>query len=262
VAEELEIGHATHSYGPIVPGSDFFAAIVSNVLTEADLPDPVPSIFGGPYLDICPPSLQPQGIAPWMTSSPLRPSAGEIGPDDRLPAGFANLPHGRTIYLTLGTIMNQQPDVFRTVLDGCRRHPVNVVTTVGPGVDPADLGTQPANVLVLPYLGQAVLLPHCDAVISHAGAGTMLGALCFGLPQLCLPQGTDQPHNTAALIRTGAGLAISPEDITAEAVADAVGRVLDEPAIRQAAEGIKADIEGMPTPDQAVRTLLEPMAVG
>jgi UDP:flavonoid glycosyltransferase YjiC (YdhE family) len=130
--------------------------------------------------------------------------------------------------------MNQQPDVFRTVLDGCRRHPVNVVTTVGPGVDPADLGTQPANVLVLPYLGQAVLLPHCDAVISHAGAGTMLGALCFGLPQLCLPQGTDQPHNTAALIRTGAGLA----------------------------EGIKADIEGMPTPDQAVRTVLEPMAVG
>lgn len=261
VAERLGIPHATHSYGPIVPGSDFFAAIVSDVLTEADLPDPVPSIFARPYMDICPPSLQPQGIAPWKTSSPLRPSPGEVGRDDRLPPGFADLPHGRTIYLTLGTIMNQQPDVFRTVLDGCRRHPVNVVTTVGPGVDAADLGSQPVNVLVLPYLAQAVLLPHCDAVISHAGAGTMLGALCLGLPQLCLPQGTDQPFNTAALIRTGAGLALSPHEITADAVADAVDRILDESAIRQAAQAIQAEIGAMPTPDQVVRDVLEPTLV-
>ena len=138
---------------------------------------------------------------------------------------------------------------------------MNVVTTVGPGVDAADLGAQPSNVLVLPYLAQAVLLPHCDAVISHAGAGTMLGALCFGLPQLCLPQGTDQPFNTAALIRTGAGLTLSPQEITADAVADAVDRILDETAIRQAAQAIQAEIGAMPTPDEVVREVLEPTLV-
>lgn len=85
------------------------------------------------------------------------------------------------------------------------------------------------------FLPQAAVLPHCRAVVSHAGAGTMLGALCYGLPQLCLPQGTDQPSNTAALLPTGAALALQPDDITADAVAEALGRLLNEPSFRQAA---------------------------
>ena len=63
----------------------------------------------------------------------------------------------------------------------------------------------------------------------------MLGALCHGLPQLCLPQGTDQPSNTAALLPTGAALALQPDEITAGAVAEALGRLLNEPSFRQVA---------------------------
>jgi UDP:flavonoid glycosyltransferase YjiC (YdhE family) len=67
------------------------------------------------------------------------------------------------------------------------------------------------------------------------------------LPQLCLPQGTDQPFNTAALVPTGAALALAPEDITADAVADALGRLLDEPSFRQAAARLRDEIDRMPT---------------
>jgi UDP:flavonoid glycosyltransferase YjiC (YdhE family) len=91
------------------------------------------------------------------------------------------------------------------------------------------------------------VLRHCRAVVSHAGAGTMLGALCYGLPQLCLPQGTDQPSNTAALLPTGAALALQPDEITADAVAEALGRLLNEPSFRQAANRLRAEIERMPT---------------
>ena len=261
-AESLGIPHLSHSYGPIVPGSEFFAAVVGGTLTQAGLLDPVPSIMRSPYLDVCPPRLQPQGTSPWATCSPLRPSAGEVDPGDQLPARFVDLPHDTTIYLTLGTITNQRPEVFRTVLEGCCRLPINVVTTTGPGVDPADLGTQPDNVVVLPYLPQALLLPHCDGVISHAGAGTMLGGLCFGLPQLCLPQGTDQPYNAAALVGTGAGLAITPDEITPDTIAAALGRLLDEPGFRGAARTVQAEIAAMPTPELAVRNVLGPAAAG
>jgi hypothetical protein len=72
------------------------------------------------------------------------------------------------------------------------------------GFDSALLEPLPPAVRTAPFLPQAALLPHCRAVVSHPGAGTMLGALCHGLPQLCLPQGTDQPSNTAALLPTGA----------------------------------------------------------
>jgi UDP:flavonoid glycosyltransferase YjiC (YdhE family) len=74
----------------------------------------------------------------------------------------------------------------------------------------------------------------------------MLGALCYGLPQLCLPQGTDQPSNTAALLPTGAALALQPDELTADTVADSLGRLLNEPSFRQAATRLRAEIERMP----------------
>jgi UDP:flavonoid glycosyltransferase YjiC (YdhE family) len=75
----------------------------------------------------------------------------------------------------------------------------------------------------------------------------MLGALCHGLPQLCLPQGTDQPFNTAALLPTGAALALQPNEITADAVAEALGRLLNEPSFRHAADRLRVEIDEMPT---------------
>jgi UDP:flavonoid glycosyltransferase YjiC (YdhE family) len=128
--------------------------------------------------------------------------------------------------------MNQMPAVFRAVIDGCVRWPVNLIVTTGPGFDPALLGRLPPAVRTAPFLPQAAVLARCRAVVSHAGAGTMLGALCYGLPQLCLPQGTDQPSNTAALLPTGAALALQPDEITPDAVAEALGRLLNEPSFR------------------------------
>ena len=84
----------------------------------------------------------------------------------------------------------------------------------------------------------------------------MLGALCYGLPQLCLPQGTDQPSNTAALVPTGAALALQPDQITPDAVAEALGRLLNEPSFRQAATRLRAEIERMPPAEAVLQELL------
>ena len=139
--------------------------------------------------------------------------------------------------------MNQAPGVFRAVIDGCaalagqprRDHRARAST-------PALLGPLPPSVR---HRASSCRRPPCcrlrRAVVSHAGAGTMLGALCHGLPQLCLPQGTDQPFNTAALLPTGAALALQPDEITADAVAEALGRLLGEPSYRAAAPAARRD---------------------
>jgi UDP:flavonoid glycosyltransferase YjiC (YdhE family) len=124
------------------------------------------------------------------------------------------------------------------------------------GFDSALLEPLPPAVRTAPFLPQAALLPHCRAVVSHPGAGTMLGALCHGLPQLCLPQGTDQPSNTAALLPTGAALALQPDQSTADAVAEALGRLLNEPSFRQAATQLRAEIERMPPATTVLDELL------
>lgn len=71
---------------------------------------------------------------------------------------------------------------------GLRKLPVDLVVTVGPGVDPARFGPQPAHVLLEPYVAHALPLPHCHLVASQGGAGILFGALSHGLPQLVMPQ--------------------------------------------------------------------------
>src|SRR5215218_1965727 len=249
------IPHVTHGYGPTVPRSDEFAAAIGRTIAAAGLADPIPDVLAAPYLDNVPPSARGPEPNPWSTILPIRPSPGEHDGTE-LGIDLDGLPHDRTVYVTLGTVMNQNPEVFRAVLEGCARLPVNLLVTTGPGLDPTLLGPLSPAVRTAPFLPQAAVLPLCTAVVSHTGAGTMLGALCHGLPQLCIPQGTDQPSNTDALLPTGAALALQPADVTADSVADALGRLLDEPTYRAAAEALRAEIEAMPTSGEVLPRIL------
>lgn len=181
--------HSTVSERPAEEQPAFSARhLFGAAIADAGLSDPIADVLGAPYLEICPPSLRGTEANPWTVTHHLRPSPGEI--DSQVSAGmdFSTLPHPHTVYVTLGTIMNQAPAVFRAVIDGCARWPVNLVVTTGPGFDQALLGPLSPAVRIASFLPQAAVLPRCRAVVSHAGAGTMLGALCYGLPQLCLPQ--------------------------------------------------------------------------
>ncbi|GAA1837738.1 glycosyltransferase [Pseudonocardia ailaonensis] len=245
VAVGAGIPHVTHGYGPSVPGTDAFARVLGAAVAEAGLPDPVPAVLAAPYLEPCPPGLHGPDPEPWQDIRPIRPNAGE-------PGGYVLPPRDRPIvYLTLGTVVNQNPEAFRAVLEGCLRHPVDIVATTGPDVDPAVLGELPPQVLAAPYLPQADVLPHCTAVVSHCGAGTMFGALCHGLPHLAVPLGADQPANAAALAASGAGLVVTPDGVAA-----GLGRLLAEPSFRAAAERLAAGAAAMPTADEVLDGLV------
>jgi UDP:flavonoid glycosyltransferase YjiC (YdhE family) len=255
-AEANGIQHVTHGYGPMLPDNAALITAVGSAIHAAGLSDPVPAVFSAAYLDIAPPALQTAGTDPWNMVRALRPSAGEAGTDPALPAKLSALPHADSVYVTLGTVMNQAPEVFRAVIEGCSRLPVNVIATTGPDFDASLLGPIQSDIFSAPFLPQADVLPHCTAVVSHAGAGTMLGALCHGLPQLCLPQSTDQPFNTAALMPTGAALALQPDEITPDAVTAALSRLISEPSFRQAANKLQGEIDQMPDADTVLNDIL------
>jgi UDP:flavonoid glycosyltransferase YjiC (YdhE family) len=87
------------------------------------------------------------------------------------------------------------------------------------------------------------------------GSGTVLSTLTLGLPQLCLPQGADQFLNAAAVASAGAGLSLMPGEATADAVGDAVTRLLGDPSFRDAAGRVGRSIAAMPSPDQVAGIL-------
>jgi UDP:flavonoid glycosyltransferase YjiC (YdhE family) len=254
VAVQGGIRHLTHGYGPMLAENEEMITGIGSALAAAHGVDPSESVFAAPYLDICPPGLRTRKQMAWRDVRPLRPSAGEPG-DGSVSAAIAGLPYRDTLYFTLGTVMNQAPAVFHAVLEAADELGVNVVMTTGPGLDPAVIGPLPASALAYPFLPQADVLPHCSAVVSHAGAGTMLGALCFGLPQLCLPLSTDQPLNASSVVATGAALSLEPPGITAAAVAGALSQLLHELPYRAAAARLRDEIDAMPPADQVVAEL-------
>ena len=257
-AEAAGIAHVEHSFGILRPGTVRRAAteVLAPICEGLGVRNPGIGGTGGElYLDICPPEMQQPEIAALRSVQRLRPVGFDSAPDAVLPSWFAGLPPRPTVYVTMGTIFNEQVAIFRTILDGLRDEPFNVIVTVGGAGDPANLGPQPEHVRVERYIPQSQLLPHCDLFISHAGSGAMLGALTAGVPMLAIPQGADQFMNAQVIARAGVGVRLLPSELDPIAVRDAIRRLIDDGRFATAAREQRVAIAAMPSPDSVVPIL-------
>jgi UDP:flavonoid glycosyltransferase YjiC (YdhE family) len=242
--------HVVHGLGPMPSAhmwEAWFAPGFAKLCEQWQAPGLAEEIRVATYLDISPPGLRYDGEPTWQRITPLRPVAGEPAKGERLPEALAALPHPQTIHLTLGTIFNEAPGVLETAIAGLSELPLNLVVTTGPDTDPTRFGPQSRHVLFEPYIPHTLLLPRCSLVVSHGGAGIMLGALAHGLPQLILPQGADQFMNAAACQNARVALTLTPDEFSAHAVAAAARRLITEPEFNAAASRIRAEINAMPT---------------
>lgn len=207
--------------------------------------------FGGPFVDICPESVQEPGFLARATRVPLRPVGwSELG---ELPAGV--LERSRPlVYLTLGTAMGHA-GVLGAAIAGLSGLDVDVLVATGPTVDPAALGEVPANVRLESWVPQSELLPHVDLVVHHGGSGTTLGAFGAALPQLLLPQGADQFSNADAVQAAGVGSRLLAAEVTAEAVASEARRLLTDTAVADATRALAAEVAAMPSPAEVATQL-------
>lgn len=118
----------------------------------------------------------------------------------------------------------------------------------------------PANVRVVEGYPLHVLLPRCDAIINQGGAGTVLTAAAYGVPQVIVPQVTDQPFVAERLASTGAGIAVARADADIITLKSAAAAVLESAEIRRAAAGLAEEIAGQPSPADVARTLADSLA--
>ena len=258
VAAVLGVPNVTHSFGSLLPEVRLArAAEAMAPLWEEHGLDPRPhaGTYDHLYLDIYPPSLQAADTAHLPDVQPVRPVAFATSGDEPARDWSGDGSSGPLVYVTFGTVFNKDLTPIGTAIEALRELPVRVVATLGPDADPAALSPQPANVHVATYIPQTQILPNCAAVVSHAGSGTFLAAFGHGLPQLLLPQAADQFLNAAAGTRSGAAIAIQPQDLSVDAVREAARRLLDDPEFRAAAKGLSDEIAAMPGPDDVVTGL-------
>jgi UDP:flavonoid glycosyltransferase YjiC (YdhE family) len=220
---------------------------------------PVDLFAANPYLDICPPSLRDPAASEPAQRIPLAPVA-PVTAGDVVPNWVAKERSRPLVYVTLGTYVSGNVGSLRAAAAGIGELDVDVLVTVGPDGDPSALGPLPDSVRAERFVSQGVLLHYVDVVAHHGGSGTMLGALSHGLPQLVLPHGADQFLNAQALIDSGAGRRLTPQEITPESVGAATDALLSTPEYRAAAGRIAEEIAAMPSPEETVPRL-EQLAV-
>ena len=263
-AERAEVPYA--SVVCIGSGSFVWPELIAEPLNELrathGLPPDPELVMLQRYLILSPfpPSFRDPANPLPSTGHTIRPTLADGSGGEVEPAWLAELTVRPLVYFTLGTIFNlESGDLFERVLAGLSPLPVSIVVTVGRELEPQALGPQPANVRVEGYVPQSLLLPRCELVVSHAGSGSVVGALAHGLPMVLLPIGADQPLNAARCRELHVARVLDPFHATAADVSDAASEVLADPSYARNARRLQAEIEASPGPDHALR-LLERLA--
>jgi UDP:flavonoid glycosyltransferase YjiC (YdhE family) len=254
------VSYVVHGYGLKLPQFLITEALreFGSYWLKAGLEPPQDAgLYRGLYIDIVPPSLQ--AVSDTRLSNSLLLNAASVsqpqGPDfDESLLRAMAVTARPTIYLTFGTVFNQL-EAFRIAATGLSRLDALVIVTIGRDGKLDNFSNLPENVYVARYIDQAALLKHCSLVVSHGGAGTVLGAAAYGVPQLILPQAADHFRNARALCKGGVGLVIGGDQCTADAIQAGALFALMTPAFTIASRRLAEEIRSMPTPYVVVSSI-------
>ena len=145
------------------------------------------------------------------------------------------------LLVSLGSAFTDQPDVFRTCAAAFADTDWRVIMSIG-RTPRAALGELAANIEVAESVPQQAILRHARAFISHAGINSIMEALAFGVPLITLPQVPEQALNARRVAELGLGAQLDSDELTAALVAETVGTISSDPAIRQRLDQMSADI--------------------
>jgi MGT family glycosyltransferase len=140
------------------------------------------------------------------------------------------------VYASMGTLVNGLERVYKIILQAVGPlSDIQVVLSVGANVNLDDLGTIPANVIVVRKAPQLELLKRAALCVTHAGLNTTLESLGQGVPMVAIPIAYDQPGVAARVAYHGVGEFLEIEDLAVQRVQLLIQEVLENPGYREKA---------------------------
>ena len=112
-------------------------------------------------------------------------------------------------------------------------------------------GSLPTNVRTVDWIPINAALPTCAGVVHHGGAGSVLGALAAGVPQLVVTGPGDRRYNATLVAARGAGLAVAERKVTGAELT----RLVTDAGVAAAADEVRREMAGMPAPADLVPRL-------
>jgi UDP:flavonoid glycosyltransferase YjiC (YdhE family) len=158
------------------------------------------------------------------------PHAEEVA----LPPGDAPL-----VLIAPSTSQDLDHRLLHAALRGLADAPVRVLATWNRRLPSRPLPA-PDNARLVNWVSYARTMPHCDAVVCHAGHGTLVRALSSGCPVIACPVAGDMNENAARVDWAGAGVRLPRRFVSPRPLRHAVERALGEPTIRARARELAA----------------------
>jgi UDP:flavonoid glycosyltransferase YjiC (YdhE family) len=152
---------------------------------------------------------------------PLR-SPGPVVPFSR------RLPHLPMVLVGLSTSNQAQGPLLQRICNALGELEVEALVTTGPAIDPIH--------------------------ITHAGHGTVMAGITYGVPLLCVPMGRDQPMAAARVAELGLGTVLD-QHAPVEAIKNHVELSLANQSVRLACTSFAKRLEMHPGADDAVQLL-------
>ncbi|MGC2373185.1 MAG: nucleotide disphospho-sugar-binding domain-containing protein [Solirubrobacteraceae bacterium] len=220
---------------PVRRGLESGRLALNRTRAQLGLP-PLSHVHGGTSRELALVASFPQLEYP----RPWPPHAHVIGPLMwEPPADEVALPPGEDPLVLVAPSTSQDPDhrLLHAALRGLADAPVRVLATYNRRLPTRPLPV-PDNARVVDWLSYARTLPHCDAIICHAGHGTLVRALSCGVPVVACPVAGDMNENAARLAWAGAGVRLPRRFISPRPLRHAVLHALGDASIRSHARDL------------------------
>ncbi|MBY0199590.1 macrolide family glycosyltransferase [Priestia megaterium] len=142
-------------------------------------------------------------------------------------------PSNKLVFISMGTVFNQQPDLYTTCFKAFQKSKATVVLSVGKQTDIRQFKDIPPNFIVRNYVPQLEILQQADVFITHGGMNSSSEGLYFGVPLVVIPVMGDQPIVANRIEELGAGLQLNRQELDAITLRNTTEQVLSNSSFKE-----------------------------
>jgi UDP:flavonoid glycosyltransferase YjiC (YdhE family) len=155
------------------------------------------------------------------------------------PFGEVELPPGEDplVLVAPSTSQDASHRLLRAALRGLADAPVRVLATTNRRPLPSSVEV-PDNARLVDWVSYSRTMPRCDAVLCHAGHGTVARALASGCAVIAVPAAGDMYENAARVDWSGLGVRLPDRFCTPRGVRLAVERCLADSRIHTRVQAV------------------------
>lgn len=146
------------------------------------------------------------------------------------------------IYISLGTIFNNDPQFYHICIDAFAHTPYNVLISVGKATDLKIFTGLPENIRVRTHVNQISVLKQAAVFVSHGGMNSVNESMYHGVPMVLFPAIQEQLINSLRVQQLGAGKVMQRQGLTKEILHRVVVKAITDDAYRKNAAEVQKSL--------------------